>query len=218
MMKKKGVFAPIVVALAVVLVTAGPVVAKSKKKIKSEGCRVTPPLFAGDVTCPGGTPITNPDGVNIFPFCSEDGRWHARNMQMLWNICGGNDFVHGTAFFDLNVNCDGPPPAGPITGHCRMWGSFELIPDAYCNEWGEQWGELGAEADVCVDARGSWMGSFESIYHNGIQERRIDTHGTGDLKGLELTSYDVIDLAPPGNACVAGGSIPFTWRFKKSKH
>ena len=208
-MKKQRIFTLIVVALITLLLSAGSVVAKSgKNKIKSDGCRVTPPLFGGDTTCPGGE--LDP------PFCSENARWHARGMQMLWNIYGGDELVDGTAFFDLNVNCDGPPPAGPIAGHCRMWGSFALYPAAYCSEWGDQWGEPGAEADVCVDVRGSWVGTFESIYHNGVMERRIDAHGTGDLKGFKLKSYDVIDLGPPGNACVAGGSIPFTWRIVRS--
>jgi hypothetical protein len=179
------------------------------KKIISEGCRVTPPLFSGDTTCPGGTPITNPDGVIVF--CAEDGRWHVRDMQMLWNIYGGNEFVDGTAIYDLNINCDGPPPAGPIEGDCRMWGSFALYPAAYCNEWGEKWGEEGAEADVCIDVRGSWVGTFEEIYHYGVLEVRIEARGTGDLKGSKLERYDVIPLAPPGNACVDGGSIHHMW-------
>ena len=214
MMKKQRIFILIAVGLVALLLSAGLVVAKSGKKtkkiIEAEGCRVTPALFNGVTTCPGGEPAG--------PFCSENARWHVRDRQILWKISGGNELVDGTAVMDLNVNCDGSPPGGPTTGDCRMWGSFALYPAAYCNEWGDQWGEPGAEADVCIDVRGSWVGSFESIYHDGVQEARTEARGTGDLKGLILERYDVIPLGPPGAACVSGGSSPYTWRVSRRRH
>ena len=134
---------------------------------------MSPPLVAGFITCPGGTPITDEDGV--ITGCEEDGRYHIRGQQALWSVYGGNELLDGDMILVLNANMDGPPKFDDNTG--VAFGSFELIPDGYPD--------------------GSWVGTYNSHYEydeyeeRSVVESRFVGHGTGELEGLKMKSYDL---------------------------
>jgi hypothetical protein len=202
-MKKQSIIILIVVASLALLSSGVPGAAKSKKiKFKVEMCRETPSLFTGDITCPGGTPIVNDDG--IITGCEDDAKYHVRGQQNLWVISEGDDnsngdeFVVGQLILDFNGNCDGPPPLG--NKHCPSWGTFELIPSAYCNEFGQR--------SICTDISGSWVGSFTACFHEGYSEMSLEGEGTGDLDGLKIKAYDFIPAVAP--SICGRGSRPLT--------
>jgi hypothetical protein len=204
-MRKQKILRLIILALVALLFCAGPGAAKSKKiKFEVEMCRELTALVAADVSCPGGTPIVNEDG--IITGCENDARWHTRGGQNLWTISegdegsNGDEFVVGKAILDLDMNCDGPPPISDK--HCISWGTFELIPSAYCNEFGE--------SGICTDVSGSWVGTFNARYHGGYWAASFEGYGTGDLEGLRIKAYDWGPTGKPQICTPAGEPRPLT--------
>jgi len=194
-MKTRRISKMFIVALVVVFFTGGIVVAKSiKVTLEDEVMCREPALVKAIIACPGGTPIIE-DGV--ITGCL-DGRYHVRDGQNLWLLSGDNDLLDGSMILHFNVNMDGPPPLKDRNG--LVFGAFELVPDYYC-ETGDA---------PCPEYTGSWVGTYNSHYKDGWVESSFVGHGTGELEGLKMKSYDMFELMPPPSRCKAGGFRPFT--------
>ncbi len=193
------------ILLAVALLTAGNILAKSEIFTRFDGNDTfIAALPVGTISCPGGEPI--PGWYGIGSPCTPGSRVHQRDGQFQYHFQTTDDRLTGTMLLtSANGNYDGwipdlPPFGGPGSG--QMWGTMRVVVN-------------GGSADGVWE--GSWTGTRTvTLTETGDYQVVITTHnvlfGTeGSVEGLKAEFNGTADpsvggeyhgwiLAPPGTS------------------
>ncbi len=190
------------VLLAVVLLTAGNILAKSEIFTMFDGNDTFLAVFApGTISCPGGEPI--PGWIGLGSPCTPGSRVHQRDGEFLYGFKTSDPRLTGTMLLtSANGNYDGwiPDISGPGSG--QMWGTMrvEVKVDGKDGVWEGTW--TGTRTVTRTET-----GAYQVVIitHNvlfgtegSIEGLKAEFNGTADpMVGGEYHGWI---LAPPGKS------------------
>jgi hypothetical protein len=180
-MKKQRILTLIIVGMVTLLLSAGPVLAKSEK--------VYFDCTDSRIWAESGTDFIQENPVD---------RYHIRGRHVIVRVnCECTDpepddvcrWIKGDRHLSESANLNMPAKQG---GTGVLFGTFEFFPDELCTAK-----ETFGTYEVCTEGDGSWVGTYTRKLTEDLVIFSLVGHGTGVLEVLKIKRNDVNERGNP---------------------